>query len=277
MLDQFESFSWIFEFLIWWGIFIGIALVLFVVYKIIMYLVRRTIRKLKASPSVINGIRFVMRLVFILVIFGIFISLSNNLIPGGIPLEITLIISTVVGTVFALSTTTVIQNFISGIFLIITRPFRIGDLIRIDDQEGIVEEISLNHTKLRKKSGIRHYISNQSIIGSKIVNFRIKLSPYGDSDGDGEITIKDVFVKRDVYQYAYTIELPKENPVRTREILDGVSEKYKDKFYKPPEFLASGISHKVIMSVVLVADDPEVILQTKDKINKDIYDQTYSS
>jgi hypothetical protein len=43
----------------------------------------------------------------------------------------------------------ILQNFLAGILLLWTEPFRIGDQIRIDPHEGTVEEIQTRATLIR--------------------------------------------------------------------------------------------------------------------------------
>ena len=43
----------------------------------------------------------------------------------------------------------VLANFVSGVFIFVERPFRIGDWIEWDDHSGIVEDISLRVTRVR--------------------------------------------------------------------------------------------------------------------------------
>ena len=43
----------------------------------------------------------------------------------------------------------VLQNFVAGVFIFAERPFRIGDWIKWEDGEGVVEDISLRVTRVR--------------------------------------------------------------------------------------------------------------------------------
>ena len=264
---QMDPISMIFS----WGIFILILLAMGLGYKITMYILRRVIKRFDPSLGFINGLRFVIRFIFIIIAFGIFITLSGALIPGGLPIGVTLIISTVIGTVFALSTTTVIQNFIAGIYIILTRPFGIGDLIRIGSKEGIVDEISLNHKKLRRKSGTHDYISNQAILSSKIVNFAYKIDPFGDADGDGKITIKDAFKQREVIRYEFELKLPKEKPREIKKKLQEIADKYSEELYRPPEFITVGLTYKAIVKVVITTESAEKVFDIRDRMKIDIF------
>lgn len=67
------------------------------------------------------------------------------------------------------------SNIINGIFIVFSKPFRVGDLIKVSSQEyGIVEDITLRHTIIRNFENKRIIIPN-AIVGSEtIVNDTIK-------------------------------------------------------------------------------------------------------
>jgi len=61
-----------------------------------------------------------------------------------------------------------LSNIISGIFIVIFKPFRIGDRLKIGDKFGTVEDISLRHTVIKDFENRRIIIPN-SIISNEIV------------------------------------------------------------------------------------------------------------
>ncbi len=66
------------------------------------------------------------------------------------------------------------SNIISGIFILIFKPFRIGDIIRFSDgKQGAVEEITLRHTIIRDFENRRIIIPNSIISDETIVNSNI--------------------------------------------------------------------------------------------------------
>jgi small-conductance mechanosensitive channel len=61
------------------------------------------------------------------------------------------------------------SNMVSGIFIVIFRPFRVGDWIKIGtDKSGIVADITLRHTVIRDFENKRIIIPN-SVISSEII------------------------------------------------------------------------------------------------------------
>lgn len=80
-----------------------------------------------------------------------------------------------------------VANFAAGISLIITRPFKIGDTISINNVYGIVEEIKLAYTTLRTEDEELITVPNKNMIGEVLVNsfhYRIVESSVGISYRD---------------------------------------------------------------------------------------------
>lgn len=63
-----------------------------------------------------------------------------------------------------------ISNYGAGLTIVLTRPFVVGDTIRINNVVGIVEEIKLAYTLLSNEDGERITIPNNKIIGEIIYN-----------------------------------------------------------------------------------------------------------
>lgn len=64
-----------------------------------------------------------------------------------------------------------LSNIMSGIFIIIFKPFRVNDRIRIrDTMNGVVEDITLRHTVLRDLENRRIIVPNAVISNEIIVN-----------------------------------------------------------------------------------------------------------
>ncbi len=63
-----------------------------------------------------------------------------------------------------------ISNYGAGLTIILTRPFVVGDTIRIDTVIGIVDEIKLAYTLLSNEDGERIMVPNNQVIGKIIYN-----------------------------------------------------------------------------------------------------------
>lgn len=89
-----------------------------------------------------------------------------------------------------------IRDLISGVFIIMENQYRVGDVVRVADIGGLVENITLRKTVLRDMDGIVHHIPNGEIkVASNLtrnfsrVNLNISVS-YG-TDLDHAIRVVD--------------------------------------------------------------------------------------
>ena len=95
----------------------------------------------------------------------------------------------VVGLALAFAFQDIAANFISGIFISFRKPLHIGDIVKISDYMGRVEEINLRDTVLRtfqgqmviipNKNVFQNPIENYSMLGKRRIDLTIGVS-YGD-------------------------------------------------------------------------------------------------
>lgn len=63
-----------------------------------------------------------------------------------------------------------LANFAAGAFLLILRPFKVGDLISAGGAIGVVQEIGLFATTIMTPDGVRVFVGNNKIFGDNIQN-----------------------------------------------------------------------------------------------------------
>src|SRR5256886_11928208 len=76
----------------------------------------------------------------------------------------------VVGLVIGLSLQDILKNFFAGIWVLVERPFRIGDSIEVGGYSGSVEEIAFRTTQLRTDDGREVIVPNGTFMTSAVVN-----------------------------------------------------------------------------------------------------------
>ena len=75
------------------------------------------------------------------------------------------------GTVaISLALQDVLRSFVAGIYLLVERPFAIGDRIRVRDVEGTVEGIDIRTTALRTVAGERALLPNATVFAEILTN-----------------------------------------------------------------------------------------------------------
>src|SRR5260221_12160911 len=166
-----------------WEQFIFAAAVLgitFVVSLLFRFLVGRFIngaaRKLKVDPTRYNlfknAVDFILFFVAIVIIFQSIPSLSTygtGLLTG----------AGVLAAIVGFASQSAFSNIISGIFLVIFKPFSVGDRVKVGQSyAGDVEDITLRHTVIKDFENRRviipnSVISNETIINSTTIDERI--------------------------------------------------------------------------------------------------------
>jgi small-conductance mechanosensitive channel len=107
-----------------------------------------------------RGLSIAIVLIGVLVVLGI---LGAN--PAGL---VTVIGA--VGLAFSLAIQDILKNFFSGVYLLLERPFRVGDTIRIKDQEGVVENIGVRTTTLRTVQNVQVLVPNALVFAEIVAN-----------------------------------------------------------------------------------------------------------
>ena len=62
-------------------------------------------------------------------------------------------------------------NVAAGLIIIVLRPYRIGDYVELSGEEGIVEEINLFTTSLRRLDNVKVIVSNADVRSATIRNY----------------------------------------------------------------------------------------------------------
>jgi len=75
-----------------------------------------------------------------------------------------------VGIVVGLSLQDILKNFFAGVWILVERPFSIGDEIEISGYTGEVQEISFRTTQLRTADGQQVIVPNGNLMTSPLVN-----------------------------------------------------------------------------------------------------------
>lgn len=130
----------------------------------------------------------------------IIFSLATFLIIYSVPelrsLGATLFASAgVVAAVLAFASQQAMSNIISGVFIVIFKPFRVGDIIETDaGRSGVVEDITLRHTIIKDFQNQRiiipnTVISSQTIINANISDERIKRQMFFSISYDSNIDL----------------------------------------------------------------------------------------
>ncbi|SDA35568.1 DUF3772 domain-containing protein [Sphingomonas sp. NFR15] len=141
-----------------------LAVGLFVMRGIQKWLTTRYLPATELDAGARNSIAMVARYI------GLILVVLWSLASLGIGVErIALLLSALsVGIGFGLQAIT--QNFVSGLILLAERPVKIGDWVRIGDQEGDVKRISVRATEIQIADRSTLIVPNSELITKSIVN-----------------------------------------------------------------------------------------------------------
>jgi len=97
------------------------------------------------------------------------------LIPGFKAFSVSLLAGAgILAIVVGLAAQKTLANIISGISIAVSVPFRIGDRIKVGEEYGDVEELTLRHTVMKTWDNRRVIIPNALVADKEIVNYSIK-------------------------------------------------------------------------------------------------------
>jgi len=143
-------------------------------FYLINKLYSSTLGKSKKIPlkqkTILN---FVLKIVTVLII--VYFVIEGFPVIYQIPLEYKTALTGAISTAIAFASSGIFANFISGIVMMLLRPFEVEDLVKIEGDKGIVREINLTKTKLETFDNIIIEKSNSQVLSSIIVNYTIKL------------------------------------------------------------------------------------------------------
>ncbi len=145
---------------------VGLAVLatILIVYKILSRSITSTAKRLELDPHVQNSFRLILRVVMIIVAITVVFTLYE------LPTTWFLGSSALIGAALGFGSSQTINNFVAGLYVIVSRPFKVKDYVKIGDVEGQVEEISINYTKLYTPSFNLLVIPNQQVMNSRILN-----------------------------------------------------------------------------------------------------------
>ncbi len=138
-----------------------------IVKRISAYL-RGKIIKVVKEEAIANSVeRFVH---YAILIFMIIIVLD----VANVPLTIFNVIGTTLALGLGLGSQNIVNNFISGIIIMIERPIKVGDVIEAKNFVGKVTNIGARCTSVMTNNNINILIPNSSILQDNIINWTLE-------------------------------------------------------------------------------------------------------
>ncbi len=142
---------------------IGVGIVVFIIFIVVAFFVRKIVRATATKAHLDEMLAsLIARITYIItLVIGLFVA-ATVIFPGIDPGD--LIAGLGIGSVaLGFAFKDILQNLFAGFLILLYRPFKIGDQIKIDDFEGDVEEINVRATKIKTYDGERVVIPNNEL------------------------------------------------------------------------------------------------------------------
>ena len=157
---------------------IGEALLIAVVAWIVLRLVLNWTGSAMRRGRVDTGTQILIKRAIVIgtTIFAILLVLGTL----GISPAALVAVAGAVGLAFSLAIQDILKNFFSGVYLLLERPFRVGDTIRVKEQQGEVVNIGVRTTLLRTPDNVQVLVPNAVVFAEVVTNHT-----YARTENDG--------------------------------------------------------------------------------------------
>ncbi|MBD3193716.1 MAG: mechanosensitive ion channel [Candidatus Lokiarchaeota archaeon] len=260
------------------------ALVDLIILNLIIYLIRTPIIRLVAFifdknlmriliSTILNLIWAVFIMWFIFVLsFDLFIAIISFLIVA-----------------ISLTFKKVINNIASGVLMLTTEQFEIGDLIKTNDITGVVEKITLNYTRIKELDGISVTIPNNSVFGSMLTKYTYTIENLIDiSEEETEerldyekfLQITEELFEKDekITRFDQGVEVTSAvDPNDLDRLLNDVFDDYEPRFGIRPDYVVDMVTvSRCKIDLLITAKSPSLVLQYLDAFLRDIIFKLHS-
>lgn len=139
-----------------------------VIKRLLNTSLKKSSRKIKVDPTKYNFLKHSISAI----IYLIGISVAIFTIPQLRTISLSIFAGAgILAVIVGFASQQAFSNIVSGIFIVIFKPFRVGDRVKIGtDISGIVEDITLRHTIIRNWENKRIIIPNSKISDHTIEN-----------------------------------------------------------------------------------------------------------
>jgi small-conductance mechanosensitive channel len=229
---------------------IVIVVVAIVVERFLAMYLSRFSKRVKLDSNTTNKLLLTFR---IIILVCVLIAVSR---VGGLPSELLISFSAVSGAALGFASQKTIGNFIAGLYLLVARPFKVGDYVKIGTVEGIAQEVTLNYAKILTAGNNTVAISNLQILERDITNYLYETTQNGNT-------------------YCYTFEIGFDHLVpseKLSEIFDTTFNPYKQHFPKPPFYtLTRSTAIERVYTIYFYTTDVNQIFKTRSQIVSQIF------
>lgn len=133
--------------------------------RLVQHLVVRAVRRTPGGITVEHALSRVVAIV------GITLSLLTALSTMGVDINALIAALGLTSLAVGLALKDTIENTITGVLLLIQRPFKVGDIIKVSDVTGTVADVAIRTTNIRTLDGLHVLIPNRHVYNEVITNW----------------------------------------------------------------------------------------------------------
>jgi small-conductance mechanosensitive channel len=228
-----------------------IAAVAIALERLITAYLSKFAKRAKLERSAANNLVLTFR---ILILIAAVLAISR--IAGAVDPALILSISAIAGAALGFASQKTLGNFLAGLFLLAARPFKVGDYVRLGTVEGIVQEITLNYTKVLTIGNNTVSISNLQILDRDITNYKTES-------------------RRNFSLYCYTFEIGFDHSVPTDKMAAIFNEAFERFLHtlpkKPFATLTRSDAFVRVYLVYLYVEHPEDVFTLRPQISEEVF------
>ena len=230
-----------------------IAAVAIVLERLITTYLSRFAKRAKLERNAANNLVLTFR---ILILIAAVLAISR--IGGAMDPALILSISAIAGAALGFASQKTLGNFLAGLFLLAARPFKVGDYVRLGTVEGIVQEVTINYTKVLTIGNNTVSISNLQILDRDITNYTFES-------------------RRNFSLYCYTFDLGFDHSISTDKMATIFSEVFERVLHtlprKPSVTLTRSDALGRTYTVYLYVEHPEDVFTLRPQISEEIFNR----
>ncbi len=263
------------------GLIIGWA-ILIVAYGVIRRYLKRRARKAGVPPDAINGLNLAVGFGLLYIGIILFVVALPDIFS-----YITAILgasSLIIGAAIGLSIGQAVKNFVSGLYVIFSRPFHVEDYVRIGNIEGVVKEISMNYTKLLQPDGSDKLVPNNAVLDLDVTNFMYEkqkleslLEQVEQTEKSRIKTLRKAIKYEKVVRYVFSMAFHTTQDLqKLRASFNRVCDRWEKKLEFRPQYEITEVDQfSFTYNFVLYSDKARKILEYKPAFMDDILNAIY--
>lgn len=144
---------------------VAALVVLLVIYRLLYMGLQQTLDR---SERIEPGLQSLLQKTFRVVAF----FFIGTIVLDQLGISVTGLIAglSIAGVIAGFAARDSLENFISGVTILVDKPFRVGDYVEIDDEYGQVDEITLRSTRVRTVRNEIMVMPNTDMITQRVTN-----------------------------------------------------------------------------------------------------------